>query len=162
MSENIYKLTRDLTKDISSKGPDTYIHTQAFEDALKRFFSDEARHGTVYVPADCSGLLCINPSAFVKGLGLIFAGAEKGATKTIEAKTVEKNFVLYIKVDGKLPTRRDLAVVSRIMFMAGFKFSCNENTIRLVTELSRQTTLSLYENEIDKIYNLLYYEFMFV
>ncbi len=156
---DLFKISRELTSNISSKYPDTHIPAPFFEGALKQFFEEEEKHGTVYNSSGCRGVIYINPLAFAKALKLLFTEGEQGCAKTITAEDVEKKFVLLIKFDGKLPPRKDLAVITRIMKMAGFQLSCNEDTVQLVTDLAERGTFSVYNHDVRDIYRLIRLEF---
>ena len=160
MSENLFKIARDLTKDINYRYPNTFIQLPVFDGSLKRFFDEETQHGTVYVPSNRDGNLCINLSAFIKGLRLIYAGSERNSAKTIEAKTAEKNLILRITIHGEPPSRTDLAVISKIMYMAGFNLTSYKNEIQLVSKMTERYVFSLYEHDIISLSQSLRYEFM--
>ena len=162
MKENHFKVARDRTSDLSYKEPNTYVQARVFDDSLKKFFDEQERHGVAYFTSNCDGVLLINLSAFTKGLLMIFEAVKKGTPKTITAEYAEKMFTLTITIDGEPPTRRELAAISKVMFMAGFELSSYDNVIQLSTELSRRMILSLYQHEVNDIYGRLYLEFMFL
>lgn len=162
MSNDYLKITRELTEHFTFKYPNTCVMCESFEAALKGFFEEETRHGTVYYPVGCEGMLCINPAAFTKAIALLYSGMGNGIAKTITAEIFKKNFVLTITVDGDLPPRSELAVISRIMHMAGFEFTCDEHTVQLVTKFTNRQTLSLYNDEVNNLRQLLHLEFILV
>ncbi|MBQ2793319.1 MAG: hypothetical protein IKL79_06135 [Clostridia bacterium] len=159
MSEDIFRLARELSADITDKYPNRFFPVRLFESTLQKYFEDEARHGTVFIPSRHDGSLYFNASAFARGLKIIFDGCEKGAAKTITATMVEHNFTLYIKVDGKLASRQDMAVAARIMHMAGFKLSCDESTVQLIGKLAEMNIYSLYNTDINELQSAMMYEF---
>ena len=160
MRENPLKASREIAKSFSHKYPESHINTPSFEEALQTFFKEEARLGTVYTPTRAGGSIYINILAFIKGLGMIYSEGEKDTAKTIEASTEEDKLIIHITVDGELPPRDRLAVITRIMAIAGFTFACNNNEIQLVTKILPRETFTLYENEPQLILNLLRMEFM--
>ncbi len=162
MSENTFKSAREITKDINYKYPDTYIPLNVLEESLIRFFEEETRHGAVYIPANHDASICINLTAFTKGVSLIFAKSAPNSAKTIEAKVKEKKYVLRITIDGDPPSRADLAVISKVMYIAGFELTSYKNVIELAAKLSERHVMSLYAQDVENIYQRLRYEFMFV
>lgn len=162
MKENHFKIVRDTTSDLSYREPNTYVQARVFDDSLKKFFDEQERHGVAYFPSDCDGVLLLNLSAFTKGLVMIFERIEKGTPKTITAKREDTAFTLTITIDGTPPKRRELAVISKVMYMAGFELSTYGNVIILSTEISRRMILSLYQHEVNDIYGRLYLDFMFL